>query len=84
MMTPGGAGGATPGSVRDKLGLNTPRGAGGVAMTPGFENQEEEDVDAREALKAGFANLPKFKTPLLRFKKGQGLQETAVLAEGPK
>ena len=53
-MTPA----ATPG-VRDKLGLNTPRGQA-VGMTPGFqgEGDMEDDVDTREALKAGFANLP--------------------------
>ena len=44
------------GSVRDKLGLNTPRGAA-VGMTPGFQ-EEGEDFDAKAALKAGFENLP--------------------------
>ena len=55
-ITPGAGGVATPGSARDKLGLNTPRGTA-VGMTPGF-NEPEEKIDVKEALKAGFANLP--------------------------
>lgn len=46
--------GQTPGSVRDKLGLNTPGHNGG--MTP--FNEEGEEVDQVAQLKLGLANLP--------------------------
>ena len=57
-MTPGqitpGSAARTPGSARDKLGLNTP--SRDVAMTP--YGEEETEVDHMAALKEGLENLP--------------------------
>ena len=53
-MTPGG--GVTPGSARDKLGLNTPSHMGDGGMTPAMLDEEQQEQMAN--LRSGLAGLP--------------------------